>query len=163
VLVMYAGGRLRTVAALLAVGALAIGAVKMLEDRYGRPHFDEAAMFVGREAGSRDVVIDETGVYTPTPGPLSHLDIGYRGEAPVIRSLMPAERDHPFGLYDPIVQRPDAARKALATSPSRVFLVTDETSAGVPFPLPRYRKVTSRRFPGLVGIVVREYRRIGGP
>ena len=29
------------------------------------------------EAGSRDVVIDETGVYTPTPGPLSHLDISY--------------------------------------------------------------------------------------
>ena len=164
-LIVCAGPRLRTLAALLAVSALAIAAVNMLQDRYGRPQFDEAAAYVGREARSGDVVIDETGVNRPlsqTPGPLSHLDIGFDGEARVVRSLMPAERDHPFGIYDRVVPREEAAREALANSPRRVFLVTDEATAKAPFPLPSYREVASRRFPGLVDIVVREYRRFAG-
>ena len=158
-LICCAGPKLRLAAALLAVGALAIGAVRMLDDGNGRPRFDDAAAFVGKESQSGDVVIDETDVYTPTPGPLSHLDVGFRGEAKVVRSLMPAQRGRPFGLYDWAVPRSEATRRAVSLSPDRIFLVTDETSASVPFPLPpSYREVASRRFPGLVSIVVREYR-----
>ena len=160
-LIFSAGPRLRLAAAGLVVAALAIGAVTMLDEDFQRPQYGAAADFVQREARTGDVVIDETAVLSP--GPLSHLDLVLSDDGVrVLRSLKPAQRDHPFTPYDRSVPRPEAAAKAVAASNGRIFLVTYDTQAAQPISLGPYREVESRAFPGFVGLVARVYERPGG-
>lgn len=157
-LLVSAGPRLRMATAGLAVAALAIGAVKMLEGANSRPQFDQAAAFINAHSRRGDVVIDETAVISP--GPLSSIDPYLTVRGPIYRSLQPQERDHPFTGDDPVVPVAQAARRAVAGARGhRIFLATDVTRGPLKRPLDGYRLRAVRRWPGIFGVEVRMYAR----
>lgn len=168
-LLVAAGPRLRYVVGALAVVAVAVGGVKMLEGRYRRPDYRAAAAYVERHARPGDVVIDETAVLSP--GPLSPLDVTLGGGHPVLRAAAPAERDHPFNFFDRIVPAHEAIGQAVArASGHRVFVVFDRFPAdvipparlaalrsGSRFP-PSYHPIASRLWPSFINpLEVRVY------
>jgi 4-amino-4-deoxy-L-arabinose transferase-like glycosyltransferase len=155
-LVALTGPRLRFAAAALTVGCFAIGAAKLLEERYERPHYGAVADFIHRTARPGDVVIDESAVLSP--GPLSHLDTVIDSRRSIIRSRAPQQRDHPFNVFDSYVSPEDATRRAIAAaSGARIFLVTDVAGARIARPLTSYRLVESVAYPGLLDLVVNVY------
>jgi hypothetical protein len=154
-LIAAAGPRLRIAVAALAIASFAIGAVRLLEDRYGRPDYTAAANFIEHSARPGDVVIDESAVLSP--GPLSHLDTVLDRRGPVVRSRAPQQHAHPFNIFDVFVTPEQSARRAVKLAGgARIFLVT---YAGPRFQraLPSYRLVESRVYPGLLRLVVRVY------
>jgi 4-amino-4-deoxy-L-arabinose transferase-like glycosyltransferase len=158
---MWAGPRLRYAAVALAVASFAIGAVRMLEDRFSRPHYSEAAAFVERQAHRGDVVIDETGLQSP--GPLTHLDPVLSGPQRVVRSRVPAERTHPFSIFDPVVSPEQATRQAVRKAAGRrIFLVTDGIGASFKRPFGAYREVAGREYQGILDVYVRVFAPVGG-
>lgn len=129
-------------AALLAVVAFALGAAKMLESRFARPDYQAAAAYVAAHAGPRDVVLDGTGGLSP--GPLTGFDVAFARRLRVIRALAPAERDHPFTVFDPVIPIQTAFSRAIASaSGARIYVV----SAQVPVP-PGTPTLTPGRLPG---------------
>jgi hypothetical protein len=159
-LVAAAGPRVRIAAAALAIACFAIGAARMLEDRYERPHYTAVANFIERSAGRGDVIIDESAVLSP--GPLSHLDTVLDRRNPVLRSRAPQQRDHPFNVFDAFVTPEQSARRATKLAGgARIFLVTDGAGATIHRPLGSYRLVESRVYPGLLNLVVRVYENRG--
>jgi len=159
-LVAAAGPRVRIAAAALAIACFAIGAAKMLEDRYERPHYTAVANFIERNADRGDVIIDESAVLSP--GPLSHLDTVLDRRNPVLRSRAPQQRDHPFNVFDAFVTPEQSARAATKLAGgARIFLVTDGAGATIHRPLGSYRLVESRVYPGLLNLVVRVYENRG--
>jgi hypothetical protein len=176
-----AGRRLRIATIALAVIGFAFGTAKMLEARFERPDNQAAATYVERNFRPGDAVIDE--LVALSPGPLSPLDTVLRGGIPVIRAGNPAERDHPFNFFDPVVPLRTAAREAASRFPTgRIFVVanvfpnahttlgaigesriaTGSATAGAPrapdsaFPR-RYRVIASRRWPGFPAVRVEVY------
>ena len=159
-LVAAAGPRVRIAAAALAIACFAIGAAKMLEDRYERPHYTAVANFIERNADRGDVIIDESAVLSP--GPLSHLDTVLDRRNPVLRSRAPQQRDHPFNVFDAFVTPEQSTRAATKLAGgARIFLVTDGAGATIHRPLGSYRLVESRVYPGLLNLVVRVYENRG--
>jgi hypothetical protein len=155
-LVAAAGTRLRIAAAVLALGCFGIGAAKLLDERYERPHYSAVARFIEQSARPGDVVIDESAVLSP--GPVSHLDTVLDPPGPVVRSRSPRERDHPFTVFDRVVPPDTAARRAVALARGRrIFLVTDPLSARMQRPLAPYRPDETRVYPGIFTVVVRVY------
>jgi hypothetical protein len=155
-LLVAPGPRLRFVAAGLAIASFAIGAWKVLDEQFGRPQYQAAANFVDRNAGPRDVVIDETAVLSP--GPLSHIDPYLDRTRRIFRSRAPEARDHPFNAFDRNVPRAEAARTAVAAADgARIFLVTDLGSAPKRRSLGSYRRVETRRYNGMIRLAVQVY------
>lgn len=153
-----AGPWLRLAAVGLAVASFAIGAAKMLESRYQRPDFRDAAGFIDRHAAPRDVVIDATA--NLSPGPYSPLDLTLERPRRVLRADAPQERDHPFNVFDPNVPLQTAVFRAVAAaSGGRVFFLKYAGDARVPAPRfpARYRIVADRTFPGFVSLALRVY------
>ena len=150
--------RPRIVAATLAIASFAIGAGKMLEDRFTRPDYAGAAAYVDRVARPGDVIIDESALRSP--GPLSHLDPPLRRPHQIVRMRQPQERDHPFTAYDPIVAPEEAARRAVAAARGgRIFLVSEVGWLDDAPRIPGYRPVARRIFSGFVPVVVMTYER----
>ncbi len=156
-LLVSAGPRLRYATAGLAVFALAIGAVKLLDETRQRPPYEEMADYINARSGPGDVVIDETAAISP--GPLSSIDPYLERKGPVFRSLKPQQRRRPFALGERAPTMNQAARRAVAGAEGkyRIFLATDVGRAPLKRPLGRYRLVAARRWPGLFGIEVRVY------
>lgn len=160
--------RASLVASALAVLAFAIGAVRMLNPAHGRPDYRGAAEFVDAHARRGDVVIDNTGILSP--GPLTPLDTTLRGGSTLFRAGAPVEREHPFNVFDPVAQAQDSIHRAItAARGGSVFLVLNTfprdttllaqrraAARNLRFPS-SYRLVQRRRFPGVVGLVVRVY------
>jgi 4-amino-4-deoxy-L-arabinose transferase-like glycosyltransferase len=159
-LLVAAGPRLRLAAIPLALASFAIGGAKMLLHRYERPDYQAPISFIEQHARLGDVVIDETG--NISPGPLTPLDVTLHAPLPVFRAGSPAERDHPFGFFDPIVPLPQAIGRAVAAAHgAQVFVVSTVFVAGdiaglqqrvapvrADFPSP-YRRVESHVYPGI--------------
>jgi 4-amino-4-deoxy-L-arabinose transferase-like glycosyltransferase len=155
-LLVAAGPRLRLAAVALAVASFAIGAAKLLQDEFQRPDYEAVAGFVKGNAAPGDVVIDETGVLSP--GPLSHLDVVLDRPLRAFRSRAPQEHDHPFTIFDPNVTPAEATRKAIAAAEGgRIFLATDVRGAALKRPFGPYRLVETRRYPGIINLVVDVY------
>ena len=151
-----AGTRTRAVAAALLVAAFAISAVKVTEDRFSRPDYGGAAAYVDDQAGPRDVVIDGSAVRSP--GPLSHLDAALREQHQIVRLEQPQQRDHPFNIGDPVVQPPEAVRRAASLARGgRILVVTDEGQLRRLPPIRGYRHAARRDFPGFYDVVVLTY------
>lgn len=158
-----AGPRLSTAAAVLTVIAFALGAAKMLEPRFQRPDYRAAANYISAVGRPGDAVVDETGALSP--GPLTGLDVSYHDHLPLFRAMSPAERDHPFTVFDPFVSQPTAVERAISASHGhRVFVVAPEllTAAGHPNPAgrdfgPGYRLITERRYEGIEPTIVAVY------
>ncbi len=165
-LLMAAGPRLRYVAVGLAIVSFAIGGVKMLLKRYERPRYADAAAFVDRNAAPGDVVLDVTGLLSP--GPLTGLDVTLSKPHPLLRGAAPAERDHPFNIFDKLVPLSVASRQAavLARGRSRIFVVVSvsnkiKSARQIPrsrlsIP-PPYRRVSLRFYPGVINTIVAIY------
>jgi hypothetical protein len=163
--IVAAGSRLGAVAAILAVIAFAFGAAKMLDPGFRRPDYQAAANFVAAAARPGDVVVDDTGGLSP--GPLTAFDVTYHGSLPVFRARSPAERDHPFTVFDPFVSLNTAVARAVSATPGgRVFVVAPELlttaarpdPAGAAFP-PGYRMVAERKYEGIQPTLVAVYAR----
>jgi len=162
---MAIGSRPRAVVAVLAVGAFAIGAVRMLEGRFQRPDYQDSAAFVDSIARPGDVVIDDTrGALTP--GPLTGLDVFLHARVPIFRAGVPQENQHPFGFSDPVVPLSTAIREAAAVAGRGRIIVVSAIPTGADYtrvaaerqPLPaRYRLLEYRVNPGIVGTAVQVY------
>ena len=161
-LALAAGRRVGVLAGVLAVVAFAWGAVRMQEARFQRPDYQGAANYVSGHAGTGDVVIDMTGALSP--GPLTGFGIAFHRDLAVIRGRSPAERDHPFTVFDPIVSTATAAREAVRLARGhRIFLVyptlvgaekLNPLAGGL---LPSYRLTSKRVFVGIEPTVVAVY------
>ncbi len=167
-LLMTARPRLRIAAAALAVAAFALGAAKMLEARYQRPGYQAVAELIERHARPGDVVIDESGVLSP--GPLTGLDVTLQKPIAVFRAGIPAERDHPFGLYDRIVPLSEATSAAAAAAHGgRLFVIESREHGGGAALIQRmtalvekhipasYRRIAYHVYPGSVDTFVSIY------
>ena len=174
-LLVACGPRLRVAAVTLVLASFAIGAVKMLDDSFGRPDYQGAGALVDRDAGPREAVIDAAVV---SPGPLSGLDVVLDRPHQVFRVGAPQERDHPFTVLDRTLPAGAVTRQAVSAAPSgSIFLVAgatpDESRPGatdlarqVEGALPNgYRLVRSRLYPGIldVGVLVYERGEAGRP
>ncbi|GAC1440918.1 MAG: hypothetical protein NVSMB51_20790 [Solirubrobacteraceae bacterium] len=171
VALVAAGPRLGTIAAALVVAAFAVGSIRTLDVQYARPDYRAAADVIDREAGPRDVVIDETGALSP--GPLTGLDLALHRPHRVFRAASPAERDHPFNFFDRTLSLADTLPPALAAAGgARIFLVAPRFSRKIivlarrtgqqttPFPS-SYRELSRRDYPGIIGTEVVVYARRG--
>jgi mannosyltransferase len=159
-------------AATLAVAGLVLGSVKMLGGDFQRPDDDAAASFLTVHARPGDVIIDQTGVLSP--GPLTGLDASLARPLPLIRAQTPAERDHPFGVDDPVVSVPQAVQQAVHRAGGhRIFVVRYGLFTRVGSPAGRlvqpavtigrgYHLAAERAYPGIVGTAVDVYTR-GAP
>lgn len=153
--VTAAGPRLRVAAAALLVAGFAVGAVKMLDPTRSRPQYEDAAAFVTARAAPGAVLIDETSGLSP--GPLSNLDPQLKIPLRTFRSRAPQQSTRPFSLFDRDVPPALAARRAArAAAGRRVMLVTHDDEVA-DRPLPGYRLVESREYPGIIRVVVRVY------
>jgi hypothetical protein len=160
-LLMAAGPWLRLLTAALALGAFALGAAKLLDEQYQRPNYKAAAELIDSETSPGDVVIDAAVL---SPGPYSPLDVSLRGPHRVIRSGAPAERTRPFGLFDRVVPREEAAARAIAAADGRRIFVVAAPEADQPglrgkppSPSsfrPRYRLVETRTYPGTPAVLL---------
>lgn len=151
---LAAGRRLGVAVAGLAVVAFALGAIKMVEPAFQRPDYQSAADYVTRHARPGSVVVDVTGVLSP--GPLSGFDAAYHGSLPVVRSRFPAERDHPFTVFDPRQSDATAVREAVRLAAGRpIYVVVPQLTSPIPGrPVPlnfpaQYHLRAVRSFPGI--------------
>jgi hypothetical protein len=155
------------VAAALAVLAFALAAPKMLERRFSRPDYQAAATYVATHARPGDVVVDGTGGLSP--GPLTGFDVAYHGSLPVYRALAPAERDHPFTVFDPLVPVRSAVGRAVASARGgRLFTISVALPGirtpdllAVPELQGRYRRESQTRWGGIQTTIVTVYARAG--
>jgi hypothetical protein len=161
-LAVAAGRRLGLLAAILAVVAFAWGAIRMLEPRFQRPNYQGAADYVAAHSRSGDVVIDMSGALSP--GPLTGFGIAFNRHLPVIRARSPAENDHPFTVFDPIVPTATAAREAARLAAGhRIFVVYPTLLSSVNInPVPRglpasYHLALLHRLPGIEPTLVAIY------
>jgi hypothetical protein len=158
-----AGRRLGSVIALLAVVAFALGAFRMLEPHFPPPHYRGAPASGAPHAHPGDVVIDMTG--SLSPGPLTGFDITFHRNLDVVRARSPAENDHPFTIFDPIVPTGDAATQAARQARGRPIYVVVPMLLGshqainpVPSGLPAtYHLSALHRFPGIEPTLVAVY------
>jgi hypothetical protein len=166
-LVAAAGPRLRIAAIALVVGAFAFGAAKMVDEQFHRPDFAAAADFIDREAHPRDVVLDGV-VFGVTPGPLSPLDAELERSSGVFRVGAPQQRRRPFTHRDTIPPADEAVRSAIGHADGgRLFVLVVDVPLAVSPVLqavlgelpPGYRRVGTRRVPGVVNLKVLVYGR----
>ena len=159
--------RVAVAASTLAIAAFVIATVTLLGASYNRPDYQGAAAYIEHNARPGDVIVDLTGALSP--GPLTGLDVALHARLPIFRGDAPAERGHPYGVYDPNVPLAQAVDQAVAAAHGhRVFLVTHLTTraprinpAPTQFPR-RYRLSTERSFPAFGGPLVAVYRDVGG-
>ena len=148
--------RARFAAGALVIATFAIGAVKLLGDGFTRPDYGGAAAYIDRVAGPRDVIIDGSAVRSP--GPLSHIDPSLRRDHRIVRMYQPQQRDHPFTVFDPVVSREEAGRRArAAVDGGRIFLVSEPGLLDQAPDLPGYRVAERRDFEGFFTVVVQTY------
>jgi Dolichyl-phosphate-mannose-protein mannosyltransferase len=162
-LLLAAGPRLVVVAAALAISSFAIGAAKMLEPRFQRPNYDEAAAFIERASDRQDVILDDAAV-SVTPGPLTGLDVALDRPQPTLRIGVPQQRDRPFAIGDPIIPTRALTRTLrVFAGPRRIVVVTGDLSfarrsgtrlEGLPG---RYRLVEERSIPGVLTLTAQVY------
>jgi Dolichyl-phosphate-mannose-protein mannosyltransferase len=110
-LLLAAGRRLGLVAATLVIGAFAVGAIKMLEQRFQRPDSEAVAAFIDRHAARGDAVIDGV-IFGVSPGPLSGLDVALDRRHRVFRIGAPQQRERPFAGGDRIIPPHKVVRRA---------------------------------------------------
>jgi hypothetical protein len=149
---LAAGPRLGPAAAALALGAFAIGAVKMLDDDFQRHDYEGVTASIERTAGPRDVVVD--GASLSPAGLPTALELAF--DRP--QRIFPLNRDEvtydPFrivALAPPV--REVVERAAAAAAGGRlffVFLVGSSLSREAIAALPAaFRRVDTQTFPGI--------------
>ncbi len=165
-LLVAAGPRLRFVAVTLAVTCFAIAAAKTVDSRYQRPDYQAAANFIREDATPGEVIVDTSAALT-TPGPYTALEVALGPRRNTFRVGAPQEREHPFRVFrDPILPIKETVRRAATAAAGRgVFVIsgnlgffsavfTQEAVAALP---PRYRRVETHAYPGLIRVLVSEY------
>lgn len=156
-LLWAAGRRLRYVAVGLVLAAFAIGAVRMLEPRFGRPDYDGAARFVDQSARPGDVVIDSTGV---SPAPISAMDITLHRHHRLLYVRTSQIHYNPFAFLPAPSPKAVARQAAAAARGHRIVLITGPVLGQLVMrALPaRFRPVERRSYPGFLGPSVVIYR-----
>jgi len=159
-LVAGAGARLGVVATALAVGAFAVGGVKLLDPDLGRPDYDGVVAFVDRTAAAGDVVVD--GVSAAPAGVPTATDVAFAGHHRVFPLGRPEVRYDPFRILAEPPPPRDVVRRAVAAARDRrLFLMLPpagglraEVLAALP---PGYRRVASRIYRGINTITILVY------
>jgi Dolichyl-phosphate-mannose-protein mannosyltransferase len=151
-----AGPRLGLAAPALAIGAFAIGAVKMLDTDFQRPDYEAVAAFIDDHAGPGDVVVD--GAIVSPAGAPTGLDLTLRGRHTVFRLGQSEVQYDPFRILALPPPTADVIRRAAAARPRRLLLVlapqsqtAREAIAALP---PGYRRAASGTFAGYDRIAV---------
>ena len=157
-----AGPRLRIAAVGLVLAGFAIGAAKMVDDRFQRPDFQAAAAYIDREAAAGDVVVDGAVAFI-TPGPLTGLDVTLQRPHPIIRAGAPQQRRGNFRIGDPVLEVEEVVRRATRRG-RRVFVVSPQDEAAPTrvvwdplFDAPGYRFAGERLFRGFISLSVLVY------
>ena len=153
-----AGPWVSRAAAILAVAAFAIAASKMLEPSFQRPDYGADAAYVAAYAKAGDVVIDATGGARLTPGPLTGFDVASHPRIQTVRALAPAEHDHPFNIFDPVVPMSSAVDQAVSRAAGRRVFLVGLSLPQVRFPA-GYRLTAVRHFDGFIRTLVGVYDR----
>jgi mannosyltransferase len=157
-----AGPRLGPAAAALAIGAFAIGAVKLLGPDFRRPDFQAVAAFIDRSAAPGDVVVDGA-PFSPAGVPAA-LDAAFERQHRRFYLGRDEVRYDPFRILAP-APRTDAviARAVAAADGRRLFMafvgrspLMAEAVAALPA---GYRRVEERTYEGLVPVVVLVFER----
>jgi 4-amino-4-deoxy-L-arabinose transferase-like glycosyltransferase len=174
-LLVAAGPRLRFAAVALVIASFAIGAARMLEDRFQRPDYDAAASLIDREAAPGDVVVDATGL---SPAPITNMDVALHQPHHLIHYVGALRtRYEPTFRFVPAPPPRTVARRAEAAAGThRVYVVSSETPAvGVSANgstlgqqvigalSPGYRPVETRTYPGIVGVKVSVFAKQASP
>ena len=164
-LVAGAGRRAGILASILAVGAFAIAAVKLLGPDFRRPDYEAVAAYIEREAEPGDVVVD--GAIVSPVGVPTALDVTLRGNRRVFQLGQSEVRYDPFRLValpPPVDQV--VGRAVAAAGRHRVLLILPPRSPAFQPPLdalpPGARRVASARFPGSVPLTVLTYQTASG-
>lgn len=158
-------------ASALLLSGFAIGAATELQANWSRPDTPSAAAFIERVVRPGDVIVDGSadsgGKVMLSPGPPTALDTTLRlpVAVPVFRLGVPAERDHPFAIGDPIMPRAWTLAQAMrAQGSGRLILVTIIARGDTLHPAalpPSEHLVAQRIYPGILGTAVRIYSRSG--
>ena len=159
-LVAGAGPRLGVAATALAIGAFAVGGIRLLDPDLGRPDYDGVVAFVERTAAAGDVVVD--GVSAAPAGVPTATDVQFAGHHRVFPLGRPEVRYDPFRILAAPPPAQDVVRRAAAAAPEgRLFLLLppagglkDEVLAAMP---PGYRRVETRIYRGINTIQVLVY------
>jgi Dolichyl-phosphate-mannose-protein mannosyltransferase len=165
---------LRIASATFLIAGFGIGAARMLDPAHQRPDYEAAARFVERDSSGRDVVIDASVL---SPGPFAGLDIALGESRRVLRAGAPQEKEHPFGVFDPVLPLDEVIHSAVAAADhGRIFVVSLRGDVGVPgLPatysqlarlveerLPRgYRPLAAQTSPGILPVTVQIYEKSG--
>ena len=156
-LLVAAGPRLGIAAAALAVGAFAVGGLKMLDRDFRRPDSAGVVAFVDRTAAPRDVVVDAVSL---SPGGIpTSIDLAFAGRRRVYPLGRPEVRYDPFRILAEPPPTADVVRRAAAAAAGgRLFMLlapvgplTGEAIAAVPA---GYRRVRARTYAGINRIEV---------
>jgi len=156
-LLVAAGPRLGIAAAALAIGAFAVGGLKMLDRDYGRPQYEAAIAFADRNADPGDVVVD--GVSLIPGGVPSVIDLDFAGRHRVYPLGRSEVRYDPFRILSAPPPTPDVVKRAAAAARGGRLLMflgpggapAREALAAVP---PGFRRVAARRYAGINRIEV---------
>jgi hypothetical protein len=167
-LVTAAGRRLSLVATALVVASFVIGGTRMLEPRFQFPDYEAASRYVDRQAASRDVVVDASGV---SPAPITILDVTLDRPHRLLAARSGYAMYRPFRLVTRVPTPSEVGRRAGADASvqgGRVFVVSSDSPAlgatlrtGGRFGAQvsaaigrRFRRVATRRYPGIITTTV---------
>ena len=156
-LLVAAGSRLGIAAAALAIGAFAVGGIKLLDRDFRRPDSAGVVAFIDRTAAPRDVVFD--GVSLSPGGIPTSIDVAFAGRRRVYALGRPEVRYDPFRILAQPPPTTDVVRRAAAAAAGgRLFMLlapegslTGEAIAAVPA---GYRRVAARSYAGINRIEV---------
>jgi len=154
---LAAGPRLGLAAAALAIGAFAVGGLKLLDRDFQRPDYRGAAALVERSAAAGDVVVD--GVSLSPAGVPTTIDLAFAGRLRVFPLGRDTVRYDPFRIVAlaPSIEQV-VARAVAAAGGRKLFLVVSPHARSTRTALAalpdRYRAVPARTYPGINRIQV---------
>jgi 4-amino-4-deoxy-L-arabinose transferase-like glycosyltransferase len=161
-LLVSAGPRLGVAAAALAVGAFAVGGLKLLDPDFERPQSDAAVAYVDRHADPGDVVVE--GLTLAPGGVPTAIGVAFAGRRPVYPLGRPEVKYDPFRILAPPPPTAGEVRRAAAAARGgRVFMLLAPTvplAAEAIAALPDgYRRVATRTYAGVIPIEVAVFER----
>jgi hypothetical protein len=170
--ILVTSGRnpMRIASATLLIAGFGIGAATMLEPAHQRPDYEAAARLIDRDSSAGDVVIDASVL---SPGPFTGFDTAFGDSRRVLRAGAPQEKEHPFGVFNPVLPLDKVIHSAVAAARhERIYVVSLRSEVRVPgLPVTysqlavsvaerlsrSYRVLSTQVYPGILPVAVQIY------